>query len=339
MHLPSRSPGEENWKGGCTQQRMNMLKAMVMADYGPVDEHFPSLEERVRSSERSGRPGSPCHSAHGVLYRASLIQTQAKRAKKVRFYRNGDLFFKGLTYAVSHDRYRTFESLLADLTDSPIGDKNKMPNGVRYIFTLDGGKITTLDELSDDTSYVCASTHFFKKVNYPKSKDPDWNVHHPSEKYSGIHGRKFSYAYDDLEEKRDYIYPKLITVIRNGARPRKAVRILLNRKTAHSFQQVMSDISDAVKTTGGTVKKVYTMEGKQVWTKKWIVFQPPCQGCKFRKMFSWTMLWMFFSPVNHSGSWCGFPCWGCRIRTWLLLQKTKHPGDAGAWPKCHAYWH
>ena len=32
--------------------------------------------------------------------------------------------------------------------------------------------------------------------------------------------------------------PRLITVIRNGSRPRKAVRILLNKKTAHSFEQV-----------------------------------------------------------------------------------------------------
>ena len=239
----------------------------MMADYCPVDEHFPSFEERVRATQRAGRPGSPCHSAHGVLYRSSLIQSQAKRAKKVRFYRNGDLFFKGLIYAVSSERHRTFESLLADLTSSPIGDKNVMPNGVRHIFTTHGKKISSLDEMVDDGSYVCASTHFFKKANYPRSKDPNWNVNYPAGKHSGLQDEKFSFAYEDIEENRDFIYPKLITVIRNGARPRKATKILLNRKTAHSFQQVMSDISDAVKTTGGTVKKIYTMEGKKVMTK------------------------------------------------------------------------
>ncbi len=233
---------------------------------GAADEHFPRMEGRT--GRRSGRPASPCHSAHGVLYRASL-QTHVKRALKVRFYRNGDLFFQGLVYAVSHERYRTFESLLADLTDSPLGDKNVMPNGVRYIFSLDGKPITSLDDLSEESSYVCASTHFFKKVNYPRSKNPDWNVHNPAAPPSAwLSGRRstdtFSSAYTDLEEKRDYVYPKLITVIRNGARPRKAVRVLLNRKTAHSFQQVMADISDAVKASGGTIKKVYTMDGKQV---------------------------------------------------------------------------
>jgi len=32
--------------------------------------------------------------------------------------------------------------------------------------------------------------------------------------------------------------PRLITIIRNGSRPRKAVRLLLNKKTAFTFEQV-----------------------------------------------------------------------------------------------------
>jgi len=55
-----------------------------------------------------------------------------------------------------------------------------------------------------------------------------------------------------------------VTVIRNGSRPRKAVRILLNRKTAHSFDQVLSEITDAVKLDSGAVKKIFTLTGQQV---------------------------------------------------------------------------
>ena len=36
----------------------------------------------------------------------------------------------------------------------------------------------------------------------------------------------------------EYIKPRLITIIRNGSRPRKAVRLLLNKKTAHSYERV-----------------------------------------------------------------------------------------------------
>ena len=85
---------------------------------------------------------------------------------QVRFYRNGDRFFKGMIYAVSPERFRTFESLLCELTNSPIGDKNAMPNGVRNIFSIDGSrKITTLDQLEEGAGYVCASTNIFKRVS------------------------------------------------------------------------------------------------------------------------------------------------------------------------------
>nr|6RF2_C Chain C, Neuronal migration protein doublecortin [Homo sapiens] len=58
--------------------------------------------------------------------------------------------------------------------------------------------------------------------------------------------------------------PKLVTIIRSGVKPRKAVRVLLNKKTAHSFEQVLTDITEAIKLETGVVKKLYTLDGKQV---------------------------------------------------------------------------
>lgn len=65
-------------------------------------------------------------------------------------------------------------------------------------------------------------------------------------------------------EGKDFIKPKLVTVIRSGVKPRKAVRILLNKKTAHSFHQVLADITAAIKLDSGAVKRLYTLDGKQV---------------------------------------------------------------------------
>lgn len=65
-------------------------------------------------------------------------------------------------------------------------------------------------------------------------------------------------------ESKDFIKPKLVTVIRSGVKPRKAVRILLNKKTAHSFDQVLADITEAIKLDSGAVKRLYTLDGKQV---------------------------------------------------------------------------
>ena len=235
----------------------------------PDHEHFPSFEDRARSSTRhvtrSGRAVSPAHSAHGVLIRASLIQKQAKKAKKVRFYRNGDRFFKGMAYAVSIERFRTFESLLAELTNSPLCDKNIMPNGVRAIFSIDGSrKISSIDEMEEEESYVCASTQVFKKVAYPKHQIPNWSFNMKTHIEQGHH------RLEDCEDNREFIRPKLVTVIRNGSRPRKAVRVLLNKKTAHSLDQVLNDINDAIKLDTGSVKKIFTIDGKPV---SWCVWQ------------------------------------------------------------------
>ena len=92
---------------------------------------------------------SPTHSAHCSLYRTRTLKTIAeeKRAKKVRFYRNGDRYFNGIVYAISMDRFRTFDALLADLTRS-LSDKVNLPQGVRTIYSLDGvKKISTVDML------------------------------------------------------------------------------------------------------------------------------------------------------------------------------------------------
>ena len=52
-----------------------------------------------------------------TLYRTSLIQVSSeKRAKKVRFFINGDKFFKGAVIAVSNEKFRTFDKLLEHLT-------------------------------------------------------------------------------------------------------------------------------------------------------------------------------------------------------------------------------
>lgn len=71
-------------------------------------------------------------------------------------------------------------------------------------------------------------------------------------------------AVPENRELKDFIRPKLVTVVRSGVKPRKAVRILLNKKTAHSYEQVLTDITDAIKLDSGVVKKIYTLEGKLV---------------------------------------------------------------------------
>lgn len=113
-------------------------------------------------------------------------------------------------------------------------------------------------------SYVCASENFYKKVDYTKNVNPNWSV---NVKASASQKNMQSFAAKaagESRESKDFIRPKLVTVMRSGVKPRKAVRVLLNKKTAHSFEQVLTDITEAIKLESGVVKRIYTLDGKQV---------------------------------------------------------------------------
>ncbi|XP_051539369.1 serine/threonine-protein kinase DCLK1a isoform X2 [Myxocyprinus asiaticus] len=235
-----------------------------------MEEHFDEREKVQRNSRSSARANglmSPTHSAHCSLYRTRTLKTLSseKKAKKVRFYRNGDRYFNGIVYAISSDRIRTFDALLADLTRT-LSDNVNLPQGVRIIYAIDGSKkITSIDQLVEGESYVCGSTEAFKKLDYTSNVNPNWSVNVralgsskcPTSLASSKSGPQFN-------ESKEFVRPKLVTVIRSGVKPRKAVRILLNKKTAHSYEQVLTDITDAIKLDSGVVKRIYTLEGKQV---------------------------------------------------------------------------
>uniref|UniRef100_A0A8C0RKX2 Serine/threonine-protein kinase DCLK2 n=1 Tax=Canis lupus familiaris TaxID=9615 RepID=A0A8C0RKX2_CANLF len=244
-------------------------------------EHFEERDKRPRPGSRRGAPGSsggssssgpkgnglipsPAHSAHCSFYRTRTLQalSSEKKAKKARFYRNGDRYFKGLLFAISGDRFRSFDALLMELTRS-LSDNVNLPQGVRTIYTIDGSrKVTSLDELLEGESYVCASNEPFRKVDYTKNINPNWSVNIKGGTTRALAAP--SSVKSEVKESKDFIKPKLVTVIRSGVKPRKAVRILLNKKTAHSFEQVLTDITEAIKLDSGVVKRLCTLDGKQV---------------------------------------------------------------------------
>ncbi|NXR72735.1 DCLK2 kinase, partial [Pycnonotus jocosus] len=212
----------------------------------------------------NGLVPSPAHSAHCSLYRTRTLQalSSEKKARKARFYRNGDRYFKGLVYAISPDRFRSFDALLVELTRS-LSDNVNLPQGVRTIYTIDGSKkLTSLDELVEGESYVCASNEPFRKVDYTKNVNPNWCVNIRTGSSRSL--TSLTSTRSEVKESKDFIKPKLVTVIRSGVKPRKAVRILLNKKTAHSFEQVLNDITEAIKLDSGVVKRLCTLDGKQV---------------------------------------------------------------------------
>uniref|UniRef100_W5KXE3 Serine/threonine-protein kinase DCLK2 n=1 Tax=Astyanax mexicanus TaxID=7994 RepID=W5KXE3_ASTMX len=231
-------------------------------------EHFDERDKALRSSRASRANGlpSPTHSAHCSLYRTRTLQALSteKKAKKVRFYRNGDRYFKGIVYAISQERFRSFDALLADLTRS-LSDNVNLPQGVRTLYSIDGvSRITSMEQLEEGESYVCGSIEPYKKLDYTKNVNPNWSVKTTASSRAPSSLASTKACSLDAKESKDFIRPKLVTIIRSGVKPRKAVRILLNKKTAHTFEQVLSDITDAIKLDTGAVKRLYTVDGKLI---------------------------------------------------------------------------
>lgn len=87
------------------------------------------------------------------------------RAKRLRFLINGDKFFSGINYALNLEKVRSYDALLNELTQT-LMDHIKLCKGVRYIFNLDGGLVSTLGDFKDGNTYICSSTDTFTSTEY-----------------------------------------------------------------------------------------------------------------------------------------------------------------------------
>ncbi|XP_076232826.1 uncharacterized protein LOC143178189 [Calliopsis andreniformis] len=180
-----------------------------------------------------------------------------KKAKRVRFFRNGDKFYTGIVMAVTPERYRSFDSLATDLTRALLSSVT-LPNGVRAIYTMDGRKVQNVNDLEDGKCYVVSGQgEIFKKVEYSSTKVRRGSSLSGLPQSTASTGRQISAI-------PLCVKARIITLIRHGTKPRKVVRLLLNKRNAPSLEHAMEAITEAVKLDSGAVRKVYTLSGQQV---------------------------------------------------------------------------
>jgi len=214
--------------------------------------------------------------------RASIIQvSDDKRAKKVKFFINGDKFFKGAVIAVNNEKFRTFDKLLEHLTRI-MCNQVTLPNGVRTIFSVEGVVVREVDSLLNGESYVCSSYPTFKRLDYNslEAEDHTWNKVKRDTYYLGMrsgsvkrdlyrlsgHSKSFGQTKSSsaAESEKVYIKPRIITVLRSGTRPRKAARVLLNNRNTRSLDMLLADLTGTVRLDSGAVRKIYTLSGTPV---------------------------------------------------------------------------
>ncbi|KAH8354603.1 serine/threonine-protein kinase GA29083 isoform X2 [Drosophila kikkawai] len=226
-----------------------------------------------------------------IKKRISSNRTPTRKAHRIKFYRNGDRFYPGITIPVSNERYRSFESLFEDLTRL-LEENVKIPGAVRTIYNMYGKKIIALNELEDGQSYVCScNNENFKKVEYNTSSQPLANLtlatnnsrtnnqrlaklQRPSSPLKNgsllsstlapAVGNGSPFNTSRCTERLNVVYPRIVTLIRNGTKPRRIMRLLLNKRNSPSFDHVLTAITQVVRLDTGYVRKVFTLSGVSV---------------------------------------------------------------------------
>ena len=196
----------------------------------------------------------------GRMNELPAVSQEYVKPKVVRFYKNGDRNFRGSHVTVTPRRFRNFDNLLNELTRI-----TNLAQGARYIFTPDSGsRVDSLDQLSDGKSYVCGSHPKLKKINYNHAPDGSSHKNKTNNNFVPVPpASKLNVEKARYTKTASNVKPKVVRIIRNGVGVNKqTVKLLLNKRTAQSFEQVLDDITSIVGVQGGFVKKLYDRSGK-----------------------------------------------------------------------------
>ncbi|XP_070560903.1 echinoderm microtubule-associated protein-like 1 isoform X3 [Ptychodera flava] len=220
----------------------------------------PSQETLLQSPQ--AHTGQPLH--------------KESKGKRITFFRNGDRHYKGQTIPVNHRNFPSWETLLVYL-----GEKIKLPYGVRNVYTLSGRLLGDISELEHGKGYVCASGNFVSGIPYGQSGERYWQNRKPTggirradkplyqrQDPPGMLGINVSpipggsRASNESPTNSQRSKPRVITVISNTHRDSKA-KILLNAKTTQSFEEVLRDMTQALTMRTPPIRSLYTWKTEE----------------------------------------------------------------------------
>lgn len=159
-------------------------------------------------------------------------------------------------------RFRSFDSLVEDLTKQ-LGER--LNGAIRCIYSVDGRKVEKLEDLEDNKEYVCScNNEVFKKIDYSSNRRLliTKNGRPSSPMKNGTNGTTTTtFASKD---EASVVFPRIVTLIRNGVKPRKIRRLLLNKRNSPTFDHILTAITQVVKLDSGCVRKVFKLDGTSV---------------------------------------------------------------------------
>ncbi|CAG5116252.1 unnamed protein product, partial [Candidula unifasciata] len=228
------------------------------------------------------------------------------KAKKCYFYRDGDTKFKAVMLCIHPRKYKRLETVISELSA-----KVKLPFGVRSIFTPRGrDMITSLDGFENGESYVCSQLRLQARGVDPDKvvPPPRWYYDKPSSGTKELAlllkeqefknkarylGKKYEAQYQKLLYPYTRVQPKKITMLKNGE-PHVRHVVLINRRTAQTFEQILRDISEMF---GMAVSRLFTVEGRQVTSLAAVINGPDVLVAAGKEPFK-QMIPFVYEPVE-----------------------------------------
>lgn len=262
----ARRPLKNENADGASSSRIPQAKARIRAPIanGREDDVVTPVRERFRN--RQAQQPAPINGNSDRTTGDEQRKSRINATKKVTFYRNGDKHFQGVKVIITRQRYRSFDTLVEDLSKAIA-----LPYGVRHVFSPGGSSIDEMGQLEDGRIYVCSSgDHLIKHVDYGGNKARE-KRQSDSERSLDVHSDTSTLSTNSntssrsnrFEVKNEKTKPRVITIISNSDKSKKC-KILLNRKTVKSYDSVLKDISDMLKPRDGPVRDLFTLQGSKV---------------------------------------------------------------------------
>lgn len=215
-----------------------------------------------------------CAQVHKDIASRALREAAGRKAKKVHFYQNGRPYATKLTVSIASKDFQCFEQLCQYLTE-----KSHLLNGVQFIFTLNGKRVATLDELEHGQSYVISGSKAFMPYPYGLLKVAAPRISRISNRYRLVReedlrlirplSSKYNNVYANANQATCFLQNSLdtrVVTIVNNQNHNISSRVILNLKSPKSYDNLLRDLGQAVRMH--VPKRMFTSSGLEVSQRK-----------------------------------------------------------------------
>lgn len=170
----------------------------------------------------------------------------------ITMYRNGDQHFGGKKIVVNRRYYRNFENFLDRVTSD-----TRSRIAIRKIHTPSGGtKVNSFEKLKNGAVYVAAGPERFSKLHY--GEVPKFKSLGSSNVQPVSHSKITATSRYKQEAMAEPLKNRIIFVYKNGEEKTPAMKLLLDKRTLSSMDNVLQFIGNKVNLTSGAVKSIYS---------------------------------------------------------------------------------